>query len=147
MNTSYPFGLAAEQGGALVSPRRRQHPGQPPSLLTTSLTNAQNLGLGLGPGVHTPVNAHSLSSPFSVYTPSPSPYSASPGGVPLGSPMASRNAAAFSGQYNPQQWGRMNSNDSSPASAVNSPFLAVHTRQSSTRTTLFAARPIGPDGD
>ncbi|MCJ1317607.1 hypothetical protein MMC15_002932 [Xylographa vitiligo] len=138
MSGPYPFGLSADQG-AVASPRR-QRPGQPPSLLTTSLTNAQNLGHGLGLGGQTPLSTTSLSTPFSA-----SPYPMSPGGASRGSsPMALRSAAGFSAPYNPQQWGRLNSNDSSP-SLSSSLTVNVHARHPSTRTTTFAPRLTGPD--
>ncbi|MCJ1284461.1 hypothetical protein MMC26_003793 [Xylographa opegraphella] len=141
MSTSYPFGLSAEQG-AVASPRR-QRPGQPPSLLTTSLTNAHNLGYSPGLGGQTPVSTTTLSTPFSAY-PS-SPYPMSPGGASRGSsPMALRSAAGFSAPYNPQQWGRLNSNDSS-SSLSSGLTVNVHARHASTRNTSFAPRLTGPD--
>ena len=142
MSSPYPFGLSADQG-AVPSPRR-QRPGQPPSLLTTSLTNAQNLGHGLALGGQTPLSTTSLSTPFSAY--SSSPYPLSPGGASRGSsPMALRSAAGFSAPYNPQQWGRLNSNDSSP-SVSSGLTVNVHAQHPSTRTTTFAPRLTGPDG-
>ena len=144
MSVLYPFGPAAEQAGGLVSPRRRQHPGQPPSLLTTSLTNAQSLGQGHGRGGQTPLSTNSLSTPFAY---NGSPYPASPAGAVYSlSPMASRSATAFSGQYNPQQWGPISSQDNSPFAEAGSSFAAMHTQHLSMRTTTLAARPIGPDG-
>ncbi|MCJ1388395.1 hypothetical protein MMC18_001242 [Xylographa bjoerkii] len=146
MSGPYPFGLSAEQG-AVASPRR-QRPGQPPSLLTTSLTNAQNLGQGLALGGQTPLSTASLSTPFSAHPSSPypmSPYPMSPGGASRGSsPMTLRSAAGFSAPYNPQQWGRLNSNDSSPSTSSGL-TVNVHARHSSTRTTTFAPRLTGPD--
>ncbi|MCJ1382331.1 hypothetical protein MMC17_005444 [Xylographa soralifera] len=142
MSGPYSFGLSAEPG-AVASPRR-QRPGQPPSLLTTSLTNAQNLGHGLALGGQTPLSTTSLSTPFSAF-PS-SPYPMSPGGASRGSsPMALRSAAGFSAPYNPQQWGRLNSNESSP-SLSSGLTVNVHARHPSTRTTTFAPRLTGPDG-
>ncbi|MCJ1397847.1 hypothetical protein MMC11_001043 [Xylographa trunciseda] len=142
MSGLYPFGLSAEQG--VVASPRRQRPGQPPSLLTTSLTNAQTLGHGLPLGGQTPLSTTSLSTPFSAH--SSSPYPMSPGGASRGSsPMALRSAAGFSAPYNPQQWGRLSSTDSSPSTSSGL-TVNVHARHLPTRTTTFAPRPVGPDG-
>ena len=141
MTAQYSPYAGADLGGGLVSPRRRGHPGQPPSLLTTSLNNnAQHLGLGHGLHAQTPLSTTSLSSPFSG---SQSHYTASPGGASRGnSPMAVRSATGFSGTYNPQQWGRPGyENTQSVPTAV-----AFQSHQSSIRTTTFAPRLQGPDG-
>ena len=144
MCAQYTPYAGAELGGGLVSPRRRGHPGQPPSLLTTSLNNnAQHLGLGHGLNSHTPVSTTSLSSPFSA---AQAQYSPSPGGASRGnSPMALRSATGFSAPYNPQQWGRPGHESMSSIGAM-STATSLHSRQSSTRTTTFAPRLQGPDG-
>ena len=141
MTAQYSSYVGADLAGGPASPRRRGHPAQPPSLLTTSLNNsAQNLGLGHGLHAQTPLSTTSLSSPFSGPQ---SHYTASPGGASRGnSPMAVRSATGFSGSYNPQQWGRSgyeNTNSFSTAAALQS-------HQSSIRTTTFAPRLQGPDG-
>ena len=144
MSSPFPFTLSADHVGSPTSPRR-QRPDQPPTLLTASLSNARNLGYGLTLGGQTPISNTSLSSPFSPFP--HSPYSASPGGAVRGpSPMALRSAPGFATQYNPQQWGRMGSNESLPIAASHS-TLAVNTRHMPSRTTMFAARPVGPDGN
>lgn len=89
--------------GSPVSPRRRDHVPQPPSL-TTALTALQLQGGGLLGGTSTPTT--SLSSPFSQVNPSPyTSYTSSPGGALRGtSPMASRHSGGYTGAYNPQEW-------------------------------------------
>lgn len=59
------------------------------------------------------------------------------------SPTASRSASGFSGHYNPQQWGAVNSVNISP----NSMSMAGEHRQTSqsSRTTHLAPRLVGPD--
>ena len=120
--------------GGPAPPRRRQNPNQPPNLLTTSLGNARNAGLGLGRVVQTPISSTTLSSPFSAYPQSTNPQS--PGGAMRGaSPMASRSASAFSAHYNPQQWGAVNNFSSTSLS------MAGEHRQ----TSHLAPHPVGPD--
>lgn len=118
-----------------VSPRRRQPALQPPNLLTTSLENARNAGLGAGGSQHTPLStATTLSSPFSAH-----PHSAYPsagGGMSAISPMTLRHTSSFSAQYNPQQWGPM-SNASSQSAIQQSQHP---------RVIALAPRPVGPDG-
>ena len=121
------------------SPRRRQHAAQPPNLLTTSLGNARNAGLGIGAVTQTPLSTTSLSSPFSGYPQSPIPQS--PGATMRGSsPMALRSQTNFSGIYNPQQWGPVRSTSAGPSS--------VGHRQATQSQTVpaLAPRPVGPDG-
>ena len=138
MSVPYPDAPASAQEGPL-SPRRRQHAVQPPILLTTSLGNARNIGLGLGGSIQTPLSTTSLSSPFSTYQ--ASPYPASPSGAMRGiSPMATRTPAAYNAPYNPQQWGNANT----PSSSATTP-LSSRQRQA-TRVESLAARPVGPDG-
>ena len=135
MSAPYPYAPPPAQEGP-SSPRRRQHAVQPPNLLTTSLGNARNIGLGLGGSIQTPLSTTSLSSPFSTYQ--PSPYPASPGGAMRGvSPMATRTPAAYNTPYNPQQWGSSSSSSSSA--------LGTRPRQL-TRVEQLAPRPVGPDG-
>ena len=140
---SLPLSYSVPGGatGIEISPRRRQLPNQPPNLLTTSLENARTAGLGIGPVVQTPLSSTTLSGPFSAYP--QYPYPQSPAGAPRGaSPMASQSASAFSGHYNPQQWGAVN--NVSP----NSMSMAGEHRQTSqsSRTAHLAPRLVGPDG-
>ncbi len=138
MSVPYPYAPASAQEGP-SSPRRRQHAIQPPNLLTASLGNARHTGLGVGGSTQTPLSATSLSSPFSVYQ--PSPYPASPGGAMRGnSPMATRTLAAYNAPYNPQRWGTTN-----PSSSSTSTASGTRQRQT-TRIESLAARPVGPDG-
>ena len=124
-----------------MPPRRRQLPNQPPNLLTTSLGNTRSAGLGIGAVVQTPISSTTLSGPFSAY--SQYPYPQSPASTVRGaSPMASQSASAFSGHYNPQQWGAVN--NVSP----NSMSMAGEHRQTnqSSRAAHLAPRLVGPDG-
>ena len=137
MTTPYNYGVSASSGIA-ASPRRRRHAVQPPNLLTTSLGNAR-AGLGIGAVSQTPISTTSLSSPFaaSAYPLSPNP--ASPGSAMRGtSPMTFRSQAGFSSAYNPQQWGPVGNETSVPTTRS--------TRGQSSRTTVFAPQPVGPDG-
>jgi len=120
-------------GIATSSPRRRQ-PVQPPNLLTTSLGNARNAGLGIGGIVQTPVSTTTLSSPFSAFSQSPA------GAMRGASPMALRSQASFSGTYNPQQWGPLNNRSPNSSSAGD------HRPARSSRVVALAPRPVGPDG-
>lgn len=124
-----------------TSPRRRQHPVQPPSLLTTSLGNARNAGLAIG-GIaqsQTPVSTTSLSTPFSAYP--QSPYPQSPGGAMRGtSPMNFRSPTSFPTAYNPQQWGPV-SNTSPNSTTSGHGHQHVHSR-----VAALAPRLVGPDG-
>ena len=126
----YPF--PAEIG--TTAARRRQHPGQPPSLRTTSLGYARNAGVAAPPA--TPLSTTSLSSPFSANP--QSAYPASPGGAMRGvSPM---NFRTLNAAYNPQQWGPVNN-------ASHSSLAAEHRQNThSTRAPLLAPRLVGPDG-
>ena len=118
--------------------RRRQHALQPPSLLTTTVGNAHNLG-------QTPISATSLSSPFSSHQPSSYPGSAIGTMRGSSSPMVHRPSSAFNMAYNPQQWGPVSSGSNSiPTSASRS--AAIRQPMQSTRVTALAARPVGPDG-
>ncbi|KAL6717523.1 hypothetical protein ACLMJK_005438 [Lecanora helva] len=121
--------------GAASSSRHRQQAVQPPNLLTTSLGNIRNAGLGIGLGGNnqTPVSTTSLSSPFSAFP-------QSPGGAMRGqSPLASRSQASFSGTYNPQQWGPLSNN------STNSPAGGDHRPARSSRVVALGPRPVGPD--
>ena len=126
-----PYNASADPARLASSSRRRQHPLQPPSLLTTSLENARNAG---GNIVHTPLSTTTLSSPFSGIPQSPA------AAMRAVSPMALRSQNSFTGVYNPQQWGPLN--NASPASSV-----AGDQRQGqSARVVVLAPRPVGPDG-
>ena len=116
------------------TPRRRQQPVQPPNLLTTSLGNARSAGLGIGGITQTPVSSTSLSSPFSMNTQSAG------GAVRGASPMALRSQASFSVNYNPQQWGPVNSNTLAPSS------VGDYRQAQSSRVATTTLRPLGPDG-
>jgi hypothetical protein len=106
------------QQGPQVLPLRRPHVAQPPTLLTTSLNNAHNLGHGLGlTGVQTPLSTTT---------------------------MAVRSPVAYNGTYNPQQWGRING-DGMGEMASSSTLSPMHARQSS-RNMAYAPRLRGPDG-
>lgn len=127
-----------QASGIATSPRPRQQAIQPPNLLTTSLGNARNAGLGIGGITQTPASATTLSSPFAGHP--QSPYVQSSGGASRGaSPMALRSNSSFSGTYNPQQWGPVN-NVSQMSSA------REHRRAQSSRVVALAPRPVGPDG-
>lgn len=141
MSLPHPCNVSGGPVGIETSPRRRQTPNQPPNLLTTSLGNARNGGLGLGAVVQTPVSSTTLSSPFSAYPQSPHPQP-SRETMRGASPMASRSASGFGGHYNPQQWGAVNS------VSPNSMSMAGEHRQisHSSRTAHLAPRPVGPDG-
>ena len=140
MNVQYPYARSPELDG-LSPPPRRRHALQPPSLLTTTLENAHNLGLGIAG--QTPVSATSLSSPFS--TSPTSPYPASPTGAMRGaSPMVLRAPSAFNTAYNPQQWGPVSSGSSSTPISTSRPVSIRQPNQS--RAVVLAPRPLGPDG-
>ena len=141
MSLPHPYHVSGGPAGIETPPRRRRPPNQPLNLLTTSLGNARNAGLGVGAVVQTPISSTTLSGPFSAHPQFPHPQS--PGGAMRGaSPMASRSASAFSGHYNPQQWGAVNS------ISPNSISIAGEHRQTSqsSRTAHLAPRPVGPDG-
>jgi hypothetical protein len=89
--------------GIPLSPRRRDHIPQPPSL-TTSLGGLQFQGGGHFSVVPTPTTT--LSSPFSQTISSPyTQYTPSPGAALRGSsPMASRQSSGYASAYNPQEW-------------------------------------------
>lgn len=138
----YPYARSPEQDGP-SPPQRRQHALQPPSLLTTTLGNAHNLGLGIAG--HTPVSATSLSSPFSTYQ--TSPYPGSPTGAMRGaSPMVHRPPSAFNTAYNPQQWGPVRSGSSPAPNSSSRPASIIRQPNQSTRVAVLAPRPVGPDG-
>ena len=143
MSSQYPFTTPPHAVGApMLSPLRRQNAAQPPALRTTSLNNAQGLGLGYGLNAgQTPVSTTSLSSPFAVHSASPYPASS----AVAASPMALRSPATFSAPYNPQQWGRIGS-DGSPSLGSASTLSPLHARQSS-RAVNYAPRLRGPDGE
>ena len=138
--SQYPHVPLSQSGPPMLHPLRRQHVAQPPTLLTTSLSNAHALGHGLGPsGGQTPLSTTSLSSPFAH---SQSPYQSSPAGA--APTMPGRNPAVYAAaaSYNPQQWGRITRDgmvDAGPALPV------VHARQPS-RNATYAPRLRGPDG-
>ncbi len=139
MTTPYNHNVASRPAGIPVSPRRRQHAVQPPNLLTTSLGNARNAGLGIGGVSQTPISATSLSSPFSASAYPQSPNPASPGSAMRGtSPLTFRSHTGLSATYNPQQWGPL-SNDT-PVSTTRS------TTSHSSRAPALAPRPVGPEG-
>ena len=142
MSLPQSYNVSGGPAGIESSRRRRQLPNQPPNLLTTSLGNARNTTLGIGGGmVQTPISSTTLSGPFSAHPLCPLPQS--PGGALRGtSPMASHSASTFSGHYNPQQWGVVNS--ASP-SAMSMAGEHRQTSQSS-RTAHLAPRLVGPDG-
>ena len=123
-----------------LSPLRRQHVAQPPTLLTTSLSNAHSLGHGLGMNGGTPLSTTSLSSPFSVQS---TAYQASPASAAPNS-MLTSSPATYAANYNPQQWGRIGSGAVADfgAGTTRSP---LHARQQS-RNVQYAPRPRGPDG-
>lgn len=142
MNIQYPYVRSPEVEGPLP-PRRRQHVIQPPNLLTTTLGNAHNGGVGLNN--HTPISSISLSSPFSAY-PS-SPYPASPAGAMRGtSPMVHRAPSSFNAAYNPQQWGPVNNGSNASSNAASRTAGTRPLSQAITRVAVLAARPVGPDG-
>ena len=140
MSLPLSYSVSGGPAGIETPPPSRQTPNRPPTLLTTSLGNARNAGLGVGGLVQTPISSTTLSGPFSAYP--QYPYPQSPATMRGTSPMASRSASAFTGQYNPQQWGAVN--EASP----NSISLAGEHRQisQSSRTAHLAPRPVGPDG-
>ena len=139
MTTPYNYNVASRPAAIPASPRRRQHAVQPPNLLTTSLGNARNAGLGIGGVSQTPISTTSLSSPFSASAYPQSPNPASPGSAMRGtSPLTLRSHLGMSANYNPQQWGPL-SNDT-PVSTTRS-----NTSHSSSAPAL-APRLVGPDG-
>ena len=141
MSLPQSYNVSGGPAGIESSHRRRQLPNQPPNLLTTSLGNARNTTLGIGGVVQTPISSTTLSGPFSAHP--LCSYPQSPGGAVRGtSPMASRSASTFSGHYNPQQWGVVNS------ASPNAMSMAGEFRQTSqsSRTAHLAPRLVGPDG-
>jgi hypothetical protein len=123
-------------------PRRRQHAVQPPTPLTTTLDNAHRASWGTE--APTPVSTTALSTPFSIYQ--PSPYPVSPVGTMRGtSPSVHRAPTSFSAPYNPQQWGPLSGSSTSSPSPASRPGGARHASQP-TRVAVLAARPVGPDG-
>ena len=137
----YPTVPQAHNGLPALSPLRRQHVAQPPTLLTTSLNNAHSLGHGLGlTGGQTPLSTTSLSSPFSQQN--HSPYLSSPAGTVTSMPTSS--PAAYAAPYNPQQWGRITNYGVGEAGPSSTPS-PMHTMQSS-RGINYAPRLRGPDG-
>lgn len=139
MNVPYNYNVASRPAAIPVSPRRRQHAVQPPNLLTTSLGNARNAGLGIGGVSQTPISTTSLSSPFSASAYPQSPNPASPGSAMRGtSPLTFRSHTGSGATYNPQQWGPL-SNDAS----VSNTRL---TTSNSSRAPALAPRLVGPDG-
>lgn len=129
-----PCNTSPNPVGTASPSRRRQQALRPPNLLTTSLGNARNAGLGIGGNGHTPISTTSLSSPFSGFP-------QSPGGAMRGtSPMALRSQASFSGTYNPQQWGPLSN------SSTTSPATGDHRHSQASRAVALAPRPVGPDG-
>ena len=138
----YPHVSQTHNALPALSPLRRRHVAQPPTLLTTSLSNAHSLGHGLGlNGGQTPVSTTSLSSPFSQQNHSPylsSPAAATPS-------MLTSSPAAYAAAYNPQQWGRI-PGDRVGDVASSSTLSPLHARQSS-RNISYAPRLQGPDGN
>ncbi len=139
----YPYSRSPElERSSSVRTRR-----QPPNLLTTTLGNAHNLGLGVA--AQAPISATSLSSPFSLSTHQLSPYPGSPPGAMRGaSPLVHRTLATFNTAYNPQQWGPLSSGSNSTPTSSSRPTSIRQSSQSSQsrRPPLVAARPMGPDG-
>lgn len=141
MNVQYPYAREPQLDGP-SPPQRQRHSLQPPSLLTTTLGNAHNLGLGIAG--QTPVSATSLNSPLAAYQ--TSPYPASPTGAMRGtSPMVHRPPSAFNTAYNPQQWGPVISGSSSTSNSGSRP-ASIRQPNQSTRVAVLAPRPVGPDG-
>ena len=139
MNVNYQYAHSLRPEDPSVS-RRRPHAVQPLNLLTTTLGNTHNAGLGIGG--QTPVSTTSLSSPFSQHQ--PSPYPRSPAGAMRGtSPSVHRTP--FSTAYNPQQWGPLNATSSPSPNSASASMGPRHPSQT-TRVALLAARPVGPDG-
>lgn len=144
MTPQRPHLSPATTGGSQLTPSRRRHVGQPPTLLTTALSAAhsQIAGVSAGSGCQPPQSATSLSAPFSPYQ--YSPYSPSPNAETRdSSPMATRAQTGFNAPYNPQQWGPVANSTSASLD------VATGTRQSShaaARFPRFAPRPLGPDG-
>ena len=96
MNPQYPGWSSTVNTSNQNSPNRREHALRPP-LLTTALS-----GIQYQHGT-TPISSTSLSSPF-IHG---SPYAASPanGRSASSASMSSRQPAAYSVPYNPQDWG------------------------------------------
>ena len=141
-HSQYPHVSQSQSGFPALSPLRRQHVAQPPTLLTTSLNNAHSLGHGLGmTGGQTPMSTTSLSSPFSLHN--PSSFQASPVGAAT-TAMPTSSPATYTGAYNPQQWGRIRRDGMADAGAT-SALSPLHARQSS-RNVQYAPRLRGPDG-
>ena len=138
MSGRQQYGLVSGREALPTSPRRRQHAGPPPTLLTTTLGNAHISSHGGGAGPHTPISTTSLSSPFSLHQ--ASPYPASPATLNGNSPMALRTPSTFNTAYNPQQWGAMSSNVPSSSRST-----ATATR-SSGQSSRLAPHAVGPDG-
>jgi hypothetical protein len=125
--------------GSHLSPRRREHVAQPPTL-TTSLSGLQYQGLGLSYSP-APNSTTSLSSPFSQS--SNSTYLPSPGGVARGSsPMASRLSGVYNAPYNPREWGPVGGN--SPA--LGSGQISGPRQSSTTSIAPAPPRQLASDG-
>ena len=139
MTTPYSYNITSGPAGIPLTPRRRQHVVQPPNLLTTSLGNARNAGLGTGGYAQTPISTTSLSSPFSASAYPQSPNPASPGSAMRGtSPMTFRSHPSFNATYNPQQWGSLS--HETPVSSTRPAGSQL------SRTPVLAPRPVGPEG-
>ncbi|KAI4140747.1 MAG: hypothetical protein LQ340_007805, partial [Diploschistes diacapsis] len=138
----YPHVPQSQNGHPVLSPLRRQHAVQPPTLLTSSPNNARGHGHGLGlSGGQTPLSTTSLSSPFSHQA--SSPYQVSPaGGTPA---MPASSSAVYAAPYNPRQWGRI-AGDGMADVGPTATLSPLHARQSS-GNMQYAPRPRGPDGD
>ena len=114
---------------------RRPHAAQPPNLLITSLDNARQSHLGIGPTGQTPISTTSLSSPFSLQTQSAHPQSFG-GNMITATPQTFRPQQTFSTAYNPQEWG--------PVNTPGTPTASGSRRQA--RIQTYAPQPVGPDG-
>lgn len=134
MSAHNPYLVSAQN----ISPLRRQHVAQPPTLSTASLNNAHSLGLAQAG--QTSLSTTSLSSPFALH--GAAAYPASP--VATSSPMAPRGSPSYTTAYNPQQWGRIGG-ESSSSVGMSSAHLQMHGRHTS-RTVAYAPRMTGPDG-
>lgn len=140
MDPHYPHFFSATTGPSQSS-SRRQHLGQPPTLLTTSSGGLPTRHLHIPSGPQTPLSTTSLSTPFSSYPSSSLVLSPGAEARPS-SPMATRSPPSLNTPYNPQQWGPLSS---STSSLLEDDTRARHRSQSS-RFPRFAPRPLGPDG-
>jgi len=139
MSLPYPYRRPETQRTS--SRQDRRHTGQPPHLVTSSLSTTRNAILASGAVTQTPLSSTSLSSPFSAIPQSACP--ASPVDAMRGtSPMAFRSTVGYATAYNPQQWAPVSNNSpSSSSTATNHARLPQFSR-----VATLAPRPVGPDG-